>query len=159
MAYVVPRKKMSFAERLYLPAIGRGMMLTIKHFVKTPFSGGVTVRYPEKRRPIADGYRGLHHLEARMTGDERCVACEMCSTVCPAGAIRIVAEEVSDPSIEKRPQSYEVDLLRCIFCGMCVEACPREALTMTKRYELADTKREKLVARKERLAGPVESKD
>ena len=75
----------------------------------------------------------------------------MCSTVCPARAINIVAEESTDPAIEKRPALYEIDLLRCIFCGLCVEACPRDALAMTKIYELADNKREKFLARKERL--------
>lgn len=151
MAIKVPRKKMTFAERIYLPAIGKGMVLTIKHFIKAPVGGTVTIRYPEKRRPIAEGFRGLHHLKPRDTGDEKCVACEMCAKVCPAGAITILAEESADPAVEKRPAVYEIDLLRCIFCGMCVEACPRDALDMTKLYELANDKRDKFLVRKDVL--------
>lgn len=151
MAYKVPRADINLTEKAYLPAIGKGMMLTIRHFFKTMFGGGVTIRYPEKRRPVADGYRGLHQLKARPEGPEKCVACEMCSTACPSKAIFIQASEGDRPGIEKRPEKYEIDLLRCIFCGMCVEACPKDAISMTKLYELADTKREKFLLPRDRL--------
>ena len=145
MAYKVPRKKASFIESLYLPAIGKGLGVTIKHFIKSMFGKTVTVRYPEQRRPIAEGYRGMHLLRQRPDGSAQCVACEMCSTVCPSGAITIKAEESDAQGVEKRPAEYEIDLLRCIFCGMCVEACPKDAIAMTKIYELADDKREKFI--------------
>jgi len=32
MAYVVPRPKLNWRERMYLPAIAAGMAITIKHF-------------------------------------------------------------------------------------------------------------------------------
>ena len=32
---------------------------------------------------------------------------------------------------EKRPKSFEINMLRCIFCGYCVEACPEDAIQMT----------------------------
>ena len=35
-------------------------------------------------------------------------------------------------------------MLRCIFCGMCVEACPKDAIYMTKEFELARNTRETL---------------
>ena len=54
----------------------------------------------------------------------------MCETVCPAFCIEIVAEEVSDPNIEKRPKSFDIDIGRCVFCGYCVEACPEDAIRM-----------------------------
>jgi NADH-quinone oxidoreductase subunit I len=54
----------------------------------------------------------------------------MCETVCPAFCIQIVAEEVDDPDIEKRPKSFDIDIGRCVFCGYCVEACPEDAIRM-----------------------------
>ncbi|NUO03576.1 MAG: NADH-quinone oxidoreductase subunit I, partial [Saprospiraceae bacterium] len=56
---VVVNKKMTFWERLYLPAIFGGMAITLKHFFKKTN----TVRYPEVKRPFSPVYRGLHVLK------------------------------------------------------------------------------------------------
>ena len=32
---------------------------------------------------------------------------------------------------------FEIDMLRCVLCGYCVDACPKDAIWMTKDYELA----------------------
>ena len=43
---VLEQGEMTFAERIYLPAIIGGMGTTLKHF----FSKKVTIRYPEEKR-------------------------------------------------------------------------------------------------------------
>ena len=47
---VVVKKEMTLMERMYLPAIFGGIIITIKHlFRKAP-----TVRYPEQKRSISE---------------------------------------------------------------------------------------------------------
>ncbi|MBI3873129.1 MAG: NADH-quinone oxidoreductase subunit I [candidate division Zixibacteria bacterium] len=137
------RRILTFWERIYLPEIVRGLWLTARHFwvnlwrhalravgIKTSLPGAATFQYPEVRRPQAPRLRTLHRLVQRPDGSPRCVACMMCETVCPAFCIKIVAAEVVDPNIEKRPHSFDIDLGRCVFCGYCVEACPEDAIRM-----------------------------
>jgi NADH-quinone oxidoreductase subunit I len=126
-----------------LPEVMRGLWVTGRHFwlnmwrhslraigIKSSPPGAVTFQYPEVRRPQASRLRSLHRLARHPDGTPRCVACMMCETVCPAFCIKIVAEEVPDPNIEKRPRSFDIDIGRCVFCGYCVEACPEDAIRM-----------------------------
>lgn len=150
---------LSFWERVYFFEIIRGLWITTYHFVVNLFYHVLqlfgmikshpltpTIRYPEERRPLAPRLRTLHRLARREDGSTRCVACMMCETVCPAWCIRIVAEEVDDPHIEKRPQSFDIDIGRCVFCGFCVEACPEDAIRMdTGILEIASYTREGMV--------------
>jgi len=137
------RRVLTFWERIYLLEVYRGLALTSRHFfvnlwrhtlrlvgIKSAPPGAATFQYPEVRRPQSPRLRTLHRLTKRPDGTPRCVACMMCETVCPAFCIKIVAEEVDDPSIEKRPKSFDIDIGRCVFCGFCVEACPEDAIRM-----------------------------
>ena len=134
---IMKRPKMGFWENIYLPEIVRGVMITSGHFWKNLFfhimhalgffkavRAAVTIMYPEKNRPLSPRLRTRHRLTQRSDGSPRCVACMMCETVCPAACIYIVAEEHPDPTIEKRPSSFDIDLGKCVYCGFCVEACP-----------------------------------
>jgi NADH-quinone oxidoreductase subunit I len=86
---VVSNKEQSFAERLYLPAIAKGMIITASHlFKKSP-----TINYPEVKRPIAPVYRGQHVLKRDENGAERCTSCGMCAVACPAEAITMTSGE------------------------------------------------------------------
>ena len=64
---VASNKVQSFSERMYLPAIVKGMMITFSHlFKKTP-----TLKYPEQKRQYAPVYRGQHVLKRDENGAER----------------------------------------------------------------------------------------
>jgi NADH-quinone oxidoreductase subunit I len=126
---VLEQGEMTFAERIYLPAIVGGMGTTLKHF----FSKKVTIRYPEEKRYLGPVFRGEHILKRDEEGAERCTACGLCAVACPAEAISMVAEERKKGEEhlyreEKYASVYEVNMLRCIFCGLCEEACPKQAI-------------------------------
>ncbi|MEY4628873.1 MAG: NADH-quinone oxidoreductase subunit NuoI [Bacteroidota bacterium] len=88
-AKVLEQKPMSFMERLYLPAIFKGMAITFMHmFKKKP-----TINYPEEKRPFSPVFRGLHVLNRDAEGRENCTACGLCAVACPAEAITIEAAE------------------------------------------------------------------
>ena len=134
--------------RSYLPEIVRGLFITARHFVVNLFriDRRMTVEYPEQRKALPPGYRAEHRLMKRASGDIRCTACMLCQTVCPSNCIRIEAEEVDDPAIEKRPRSFVIDESKCVFCGLCVEACPCDAIRMdTAKYENASFSRDDLI--------------
>lgn len=149
MPYAIPRReRLSLLERLYVPALLRGLWVTARHFLKNLFhlDDRITIEYPEVTRALAPGYRAEHRLLTRADGSIRCTACMLCATVCPAQCIAITAEEVDDPAIEKRAQSFSIDMLRCVFCGLCVEACPCDAIRMDSgRYQNAAQTRSALL--------------
>jgi len=144
--------KFNLADNLYLTAIWKGMSLTLKHLFMRP----ITVEYPEEKKGVYPRFRGAQRLKKDEQGRPRCVACELCATVCPSGAIRVVAAESEEPEIEKYPLEYEINMLRCVFCGFCVEACPRDALDLTHQYELAQYSRESSLLVKDQLLSQAE---
>jgi len=154
---VVSNKKMSFLERIYLPAVLRGMWITLSHL----FRKKTTVRYPEVKREFSDIYRGKHVLKRDDKGRERCTACGLCAVACPAEAITMVAAERQPGEEhlyreEKYASVYEINMLRCIFCGMCEEACPKEAIFLTKELVPSEYERDLLVYGKDILVEPAD---
>lgn len=123
----------------------QGLMITARHLNPKELT---TVQYPDEKLTPSDRFRGLHRLIPDHDR-EKCVACYLCPTVCPAKCITVEGDE--NEKGEKYPRVYQIDLLRCIFCGYCVEACPVEAIEMTGEYELANYKREDFNFTKERL--------
>lgn len=156
---VVVKKEMSLIERLYLPAITGGMVITLKHLFKKP----ATVRYPEVKREIAEIYRGQHVLKRDDQGAERCTACGLCAVACPAEAITMTAAERKKGEEhlyreEKYAAVYEINMLRCIFCGLCEEACPKEAIFLTDRIVPVSTNREEMIYGKDVLVESMEDR-
>ncbi|MFN8577236.1 MAG: NADH-quinone oxidoreductase subunit I [Candidatus Sericytochromatia bacterium] len=141
-------------DEIYVVEILKGMGITFKHMLKNVFNLNKmpVIDYPNQEKGIPEGYRGKHRLTQRENGDPRCVACMMCATACPANCIHIEAAEAPNPTIEKYPARFDIDLLECVFCGMCVEACPVDAIRMDSGvYSIVDFNRRDFVVGKEEL--------
>ncbi len=157
---VVSNKKMTLSEKIYLPAIAKGMSITLKHAIKTVVKGAPSVQYPEVQKPRAIIWRGQHVLKRDEEGRERCTACGLCAVACPAEAITMTAAERTKEEKhlyreEKYAKIYEIDMLRCIFCGMCEEACPKEAVFLTDRLVDVEQVRSNFVYGKDRLVEKI----
>lgn len=144
------KKDLTFWQKIYIPEIAKGLALTFKNMVRPKF----TMEYPEEKFIPPPSYRGRPVLVLDETGEERCVACGLCSRVCPALAIEVQAAE-TEREKERYPEKFEINMLRCIFCGLCEEVCPEEAIVMSKDYELAFTNREDAIYGKDKLLTPV----
>ena len=156
---VVVKKEMNFWERIYLPAILGGTIITIKHL----FRRKATVKFPEVKREISNVWRGQHVLKRDEKGAERCTACGLCAVACPAEAITMTAAErkKGEENLyreEKYASVYEINMLRCIFCGLCEEACPKEAIFLTDRIVSTDYKRNGFVYGKDKLVEEVDNR-
>ena len=156
---VVSNKEMSFAEKLYLPAILKGLAITMSHFFRKP----ATISYPEEKRYIAPVYRGKHVLKRDANGAENCTACGLCAVACPAEAITMVAAERKPGEEhlyreEKYAAVYEINMLRCIFCGLCEEACPKEAIFLTPELVPSQLNRNEFIYGKDKLVEPIDKR-
>jgi NADH-quinone oxidoreductase subunit I len=152
----VDQPHLKFWERIYLPAVLKGLWLTLRHL----FRRKRCMQYPEQRREdlkVTEGglrnstYRGLHRLNKDDQGRVACVACFMCQTACPANCIHIVGAEAPWPDREKYPVSFWIDELRCIYCGMCEYACPVDAIELTPIYNHISESRRDMIYDKEKL--------
>lgn len=152
----VAKKEMSLAEKVYLPAIAKGMGITLKHF----FGKKNTVQYPEVERPRAEIWRGQHVLKRDEEGRERCTACGLCALACPAEAISMTASERTAEEKhlyreEKYASVYEINQLRCIFCGLCEEACPKAAIFLSPDLVVPEYARDNFIYGKDILVEKV----
>lgn len=154
-AQAVDRRPMTFWEKMYLPAIAKGMGITLSHIFKKK----ATVNYPEEKRPFSPVFRGLHVLNRDEEGRERCTACGLCAVACPAEAITMEAAErlPGEEHLyreEKYAARYEINMLRCIFCGFCEEACPKQAIYMTETFAPSNYQRKGFIYGKDDLLIP-----
>lgn len=154
----------SFADKVFLPAIAKGLAKTFKHFVETLRGNDQTVQFPERNiyqpeeanRAIGHPnprYRGEHILVKDDQGREKCVACLLCMSACPALCIYIEPEPAPPEwkDRERHPRKFEIDMLRCIYCGYCEEACPCDAIRLTPKFYTPTFSRTERVYDKKRL--------
>jgi len=149
--HVQRKGRFAFIERIYLPALMRGLWVSGRHFFRN-LRGFVTgrnrrdfvVQYPEERLRYPDAFRGMPVLVAHDDGRPRCVACGLCEFACPPRCIEIRSGELPDDAIERYPERFDIDMARCMFCGLCEEVCPEEAIVMSPLVEVASYDRESM---------------
>ena len=132
-----PIRRPSDVSKWFLPGILSGMGLTVGKMFSNLFNKKkmITLNYPEEKYEYSPRFKGNHVLTVKKDGSLRCTACMLCATNCPADCISIKAAEHDDPTVEKFPISYEIDVLRCVFCGFCEEACPVDAVRMGPEWQ------------------------
>ena len=126
-------------------SILKTIWITFRH----AFNRRVTVLYPERKRRLPARWRGRIVLTRDPDGEERCVACYLCSSVCPVSCIALQA--AIDEKGRRKPDFFRINFSRCIYCGMCEEACPTYAIQLTPDYEMAEYERKNLVYEKQDL--------
>jgi NADH-quinone oxidoreductase subunit I len=119
--------------------------ITLRNMLKRP----VTVQYPEEKRQPFPRYRARMVLTRDPAGEERCVACQLCSAACPVDCISMQATEREDG--RRYAAWFRINFARCIFCGLCAEACPTLAIQMSPHYEICNRDPLNLVLEKDDL--------
>jgi NADH-quinone oxidoreductase subunit I len=154
---VIRSKDLNFWQKMYIPEIVKGLQLTVTKMFKPKF----THNYPDVPWKFSPSFRGRPVL-VEEDGVERCVACGLCSRVCPSLAIEVQASE-TELDKERYPIRFEINMIRCIFCGFCEEVCPEEAIVMSDEYLVAFYQardaiygKDKLLMSTERLAKRLE---
>ena len=158
----VKRPKLAWHEKWFLSTFVKGMATTLGHAIKNlkllvNRSEKTTMEYPEQKwdSHLPEYYRGAPALVTDEHGRERCVSCQLCEFICPPRAITIVPEEIpgDDPwaKVEKRPKTFDIDMIRCIYCGMCEEVCPEQAIFLRKDYAITGITRDEMIHDKEKL--------
>ena len=141
---------MELSERMGSPlkglkALALGFATVLKHLFRSP----VTEEYPEYKRKLPMRSRARIILTRDPDGGERCVACYLCSAVCPVSCISMQSAEREDG--RRFPRWFRINFARCIFCGFCEEACPTLAIQLTPDFETCQREILSLVYEKEDL--------
>lgn len=113
------------------------------------FARRATVEYPDEKVYLPPRFRGRIVLTRDPDGEERCVACYLCSAACPVDCIALQATE--DAYGRRYPEWFRINFSRCILCGFCEEACPTYAIQLTPDYEMSEYERHNMVYEKEDL--------
>ena len=122
-----------------------GFAVTFKHLFRKP----VTEQYPEYKKTLPPRSRARIILTRDPDGEERCVACYLCSAVCPVSCISMQAAEREDG--RRWAPWFRINFARCIYCGLCEEACPTLAIQLTPNFETCQYDILTLVAEKKDL--------
>ena len=126
-------------------ALSVGFATTFKHLFRKP----ITEEYPEYKRQLPVRTRARIVLTCDPDGNERCVACYLCSAVCPVSCISMQSAERQ--SGRRYAAWFRINFARCIYCGFCEEACPTSSIQLTPEFETCERDILKLVYEKEDL--------
>lgn len=148
-------KKPSWIGVVFFADLLVGLRLTLRYM----FSKTITHRYPDYEKWVPfERHRGHHFMKTNDEGDVNCVACELCSKICPCDCIIVIPFE--DAKGNRRPKVFDIDLARCLYCGLCEDACPADAIKLGQEYEVSSTRSEDLVVHLEDLiAAPGKSEN
>jgi NADH-quinone oxidoreductase subunit I len=125
--------------------LAESMGVTFTHLLRRK----ITFEYPEKKRNLPSRSRARIILTRDPDGEERCVACYLCSAVCPVTCISMESEEREDG--RRWAPWFRINFARCIYCGLCEEACPTLAIQLTPYFEFSERSILDFVAEKEDL--------
>jgi NADH-quinone oxidoreductase subunit I len=125
--------------------IADAYLVVLKHL----FRKNLTEPYPEFKRELPERTRARIVLTRTPSGDERCVACYLCSGACPVNCISMQSAEREDG--RRHASWFRINFARCIYCGLCEEACPTLAIQLTPDFEFAKDDILKFVYEKEDL--------
>jgi len=126
-------------------ALSTGFATTFRHLFRKP----ITEEYPEYKRTLPERTRARIILTRDPDGNERCVACYLCSAVCPVSCISM--QSAAQESGRRYAAWFRINFARCIYCGLCEEACPTSAIQLTPNFETCEKDILKLVYEKEDL--------
>ncbi len=110
-------------------SLAKGFWITLR----TAFTRPVTEFYPEEKRILPARSRARIILTRDPDGGERCVACYLCSGVCPVNCISMQSAE--DENERRYAAWFRINFARCIYCGLCEEACPTSAIQLTPNFD------------------------
>ncbi len=110
-------------------ALASGFALTLSHLWRRP----ITEQYPEEQRVLPPRSRGSIVLTRDPEGDERCVACYLCSAACPVSCISMQSAARQDG--RRFAVWFRINFARCIYCGLCEEACPTSAIQLLNTFK------------------------
>jgi NADH-quinone oxidoreductase subunit I len=119
---------------MYGKGLLKGLGITLKH----TFEKEITQQYPEQMPNLPERFRGSLQFDF-----PKCIACEMCTKVCPNKVLSL--EAVKDEKTKKKKLlSYTIDFQYCMYCNFCVENCPAHCLSFDHDFELAEYNRENI---------------
>ena len=139
MARTLTEKK-GWIGRIFFADLLSGLRLTLRYML----SRTITHRYPDHEKWVPyERHRGHHFMKTNDEGEVNCVACELCSQICPCDCITVIPFE--NEKGDRRPAVFDINLARCLYCGLCEDSCPADAIKLGQEYEVACDDRPKLV--------------